>query len=167
MKKSRFHPYRVQLSQALEGRDFENRMRFCDWGLARIGEEQRFWNYVLLTDEAIFHNNGRVNRHNLHFYADVNPHFRGTVDHQHRWSLNVWGGIIGDHIIGPHFFEGHLNGNSFQNFLNTHLDNMLDNIPLHSLRSMWLQLDGAPAHFCSGVRNTLDEKFPGRWIGRG
>jgi hypothetical protein len=29
------------------------------------------------------------------------------------------------------------------------------------------QQDGAPAHFCAIVRSALDERFPGRWIGRG
>jgi hypothetical protein len=29
------------------------------------------------------------------------------------------------------------------------------------------QHDGAPAHFGAIVRTTLDERFPGPWIGRG
>lgn len=32
---------------------------------------------------------------------------------------------------------------------------------------MWLQQDGAPAHYAVAVRNTLDVQFPGKWIGRG
>lgn len=104
LKKHKFHPYHVQLNQALQGQDFENRINFCNWGLARIGEDERFFNTVLFTDEATFHNNGHVNRHNLHYYANVNPNFTRAVDRQHRWSVNVWGGIIRDRIIGPHFF---------------------------------------------------------------
>ena len=165
-KKRKFHPYHMQLNQALEGQDFENRINFCNWCFAKMREDIQFFNLVMFTDEATFLNDGHVNRHNLHFYADVNPHFRRTVDRQHRWSVNVWGGIIGDHIIGPHFFDGHLNGNIFQRFLNEDLDNYLENIPLELLRKMWFQLDGAPAHFSVGVRNILDEKFPNRWIGR-
>lgn len=61
---------------------------------------------------------------------------------------------------------GHLNGDIFQRFLNEDLDNILENIPLGLLRRMWFQLDGAPAHFSIGVRHTLNEKFPGSWIGR-
>ena len=32
---------------------------------------------------------------------------------------------------------------------------------------MWLQHDGAPAHFALSVRDVLNERFPCRWIGRG
>lgn len=30
LRKNKFHPYRLQLSQALDGQDFENRMNFCN-----------------------------------------------------------------------------------------------------------------------------------------
>ena len=32
---------------------------------------------------------------------------------------------------------------------------------------VWLQQDGAPAHFALPVRALLNAKFPDRWIGRG
>ena len=32
---------------------------------------------------------------------------------------------------------------------------------------MWLQDDGAPAHFDRNVRNHLNVTYPNRWIGRG
>jgi len=32
---------------------------------------------------------------------------------------------------------------------------------------MYFQRDGAPPHFSREVRNFLDYRFPGRWIGRG
>jgi hypothetical protein len=32
---------------------------------------------------------------------------------------------------------------------------------------VWLQQDGAPAHFAVSVRDVLNEHFPGRWIGHG
>ena len=35
------------------------------------------------------------------------------------------------------------------------------------LDDVWLQHDGAPAHFTLSVRDILNERFPGRWIGRG
>nr|CAH7749731.1 unnamed protein product [Callosobruchus chinensis] len=75
LTKNKYHPYHVQLNQALEGQDFENRIYFCNWGRARIQEDALFLNTVMFTDKATFHNNGPANRHNLHFYADVNPNF--------------------------------------------------------------------------------------------
>jgi len=32
------------------------------------------------------------------------------------------------------------------------------------LDDVWLQHDGAPAHFALSVRNILNERFPGRWL---
>jgi len=35
------------------------------------------------------------------------------------------------------------------------------------LDDVWLQHDGAPAHFALSVRDVLNEHFPGHWIGHG
>lgn len=75
-----------------------------------------FLNYVLLTDESTFHNNGLVNRHNFHYYDTENRHRFRTLDRLHRWSFNVFEGIVGDHVIGPHFFNRHLNGDNNSGF---------------------------------------------------
>lgn len=49
-------------------------------------------------------NNGHVNRHNLHYYANRNPNFTGPIEHYRRWSAIVWEGIIGKRVRRPHFF---------------------------------------------------------------
>lgn len=89
------------------------------------------------------------------------------VNHQQRWSLNVWGGILGEHHLGPYFIEGHLNGNGYLRFLRDDLDELMENVPLAALRQMVFQHDGAPAHYSRVVREFLDETFPNSWIGRG
>nr|CAH7748023.1 unnamed protein product [Callosobruchus chinensis] len=43
LTKNKYHPYHVQLNQALEGQDFENRINFCNWGRARIQEDALFF----------------------------------------------------------------------------------------------------------------------------
>lgn len=167
LKKNRFHPYRLKLGHALTAQDYDARIHFCNWAITKIEEDNEFFEIVLFSDEATFHNNGHVNRHNLRYYADFNPNFVRPVDHQHRWSINVWGAVVAGRAIGPHFFDGHLNRATFQNFLNEELDELLEDVPLGVLNRMWFQLDGAPSHYSAGVRNVLHEKFPGRWIGRG
>lgn len=163
----KFHPYHIQLLQNLEGDDFNKRSEFCDWALNKIQEQPDFFEFVMFSDESTFHSNGNVNKHNLHYYATENPHFVRYVDHQHRWSLNVWGGIIGRHIIGPFFFEERLNGENYLNFLRNSLPNLLEDVPLATLGRMWFQHDGAPAHYSAVVREYLDNEFRRRWIGRG
>ncbi|GFX02705.1 uncharacterized protein TNCV_2011491 [Trichonephila clavipes] len=49
--------------------------------------------------------------------------------------------------------------------LNQVLTEFLDDIPLAATQRLWLQHDGAPAHFCAPVRDWLDIACLGRWIG--
>lgn len=167
LKQNGFHPYRMQVCHGLSATDYQNRVNFCHWALSKIEENPEFFNLVLFTDEATFHSNGRANRKNFHYYADTNPHFVRPVDQQHRWSINVWGGTVAGRVIGPHFFNGHINGPIFEDFLNEELDDLLEEVPLGVLRTMWFQLDGAPAHFSARVRTVLNRSFPDRWMGRG
>lgn len=164
--KHSYHPYKIQRHQELSENDFEKRVEFCMWVLDKVAENENFFDFVLFSDECTFHNNGSVNRHNFHYYSDSNPHQFRIVDNQHRWSVNVWGGIVGRYLIGPFFFENHLNGERFLDFLINQLPVLLQDIPIAIRQTMWLQLDGAPAHFCRRVREFLNVQFPNRWIGR-
>lgn len=163
----KLHPYHVVLHQALSNSDFDNRLNYCYWLKNMIRDNPQFLSKILWTDEASFTNTGRVNLHNMHYWSDNNPHWMREVDNQHRWTVNVWCGIMDGMIIGPHIFEGTLTGEIFLNFLYTYLPGLLEHVPLLVRRSMWLQLDGCPAHYSLGVRNFLDEYFSNRWIGRG
>ncbi|KAJ8915349.1 hypothetical protein NQ315_008236 [Exocentrus adspersus] len=101
---------------------------------------------VLFTDESSFANTGRENRHNYHHYADQNPRLMREDDHQHRFKVNVWAGICGEYVIGPHFLEGNLTGNGYLQFLQNDLLQLQRHIPPADLNSQWFQHDGAPAH---------------------
>lgn len=102
LRKNKFHPYHVQLVQELDHADFNNRLQFCEWALHKLQERNDFFDHVLFTDEATFLKNGFVTRRNCHYYNTENPHWIRPLDRQHRWSLDVWGGIFGRHVIGPH-----------------------------------------------------------------
>lgn len=164
--KHRFHPYHVELHQELHGEDFHNRMNFSEVIRDMINENRDFLNRVLFSDEATFKSNGNVNRHNMHYYSIDNPHWLRAIDQQNRWSLNVWGGIIGTQVIGPFFFDGVLDGIQYVRFLQENLPILLENVDLNTRREMWLQQDGAPVHYHRIVRHYLDEAFHNRWIGR-
>lgn len=167
LRKHHFHPYHVQLLQELKETDIIRRQTFCNWALQKIAEEVNFFDRVLFSDEATFRKNGNVNRHNFHYYSDKNPVFTREMDHQHRWSLNVWGGIIGDFIVGPFFFDGSLTGIKYEHFLRNDLPILLEDVPLNLRATMWLQHDGAPPHYSRRVRNFLNNEYANRWVGRG
>lgn len=141
IKQHKFHPYHILLVQELSNEDCVNRRNFCLWALEKNQQQPYFFDYVLMTDKATFHKNGFVNRHNFHYYSNENPRYLRALDHQHRWSLN------GTKVFGPYFFNEAVNGQNFLNFLRTDLENAFEDLPLQTVRRMWLQLDGAPPHF--------------------
>src|SRR3978361_769173 len=166
LKKHHYHPNHVQKHQELLPADFQSRMLFCEWTLNKIQQDPNFYSRVLWTDESTFHNSGLVNRRNFHYYADYNPRQFRQCNRQHRWTLNVWGGILGTRVIGPFFFEGNLNGGIYLDFLDVELPQLLEDVPLNVRQNQWFQYDGAPAYSTDPVTYWLNENYPDRWIGR-
>lgn len=166
LKRHKYHPYHVSLHQDLHGADFQNRVTFCQWAREQIQQNPNFFRCVMFSDESSFTNHGTVNRHNMHYWSVTNPHWLRQVEHQRPWTVNVWCGIIGNKLIGPHIIEGNLNGQMYRNFLENELPILLENLSLEVRRNMWFQHDGCPAHYSVVAREILDRDFNGRWIGR-
>jgi len=72
-----------------------------------------FFYHVMFYDELMFKNNSELNRHNYHYWSDVNPHWHRQVDNQHRWSVNIWYRIINGYLISLYFFDGNVNTENF------------------------------------------------------
>ncbi|KAJ8943067.1 hypothetical protein NQ318_015322 [Aromia moschata] len=68
-------------------------------------------------------------------------------------NVNVWAGIIGDHIIGPYFIDGNMNGETYLALLqNNVVPTMADLYPAEGNpqlpgNAIRFQQDGAPAHY--------------------
>ncbi|EFA08485.1 Transposable element Tc3 transposase-like Protein [Tribolium castaneum] len=163
LKSNKFHPYKISLHQELRPGDYESRMEFCQHLIHLFEENNDLLNFVLFSDEATFKSNELMNRHNMHYWAVENPRWMRQVDHQRVWSLNVWGGILGQFVIGPFFFDGEM----YLNFLRRSLMDLLENVPLNIIGQLIFMHDGAPPHFARRVRRHLDRHPPERWIGRG
>ena len=89
------------------------------------------------------------------------------MDHQNRWSVIVWCGIVNVYLIGPYFFDGNVDRHTCINLLRDHLPGLLENVDLETKQRMWFQQDGAPPHFALIVREFLNLNFKERRIGRG
>lgn len=163
LKRLKYHAYHITLTQELQPQDFAERLAFCQWAIQR----PELCTHVMFSDEATFKNTGELNRHNCHYWSDVNPHWYRTVDHQHQWKLNVWCGILNGYLIGPYFFNENVDGFNFLELLRDHLPALLEDVDLDTRQRMWIQLDGAPPHFALIVRDFLNQTYPNRWIGRG
>ncbi|KAJ4431506.1 hypothetical protein ANN_20104 [Periplaneta americana] len=81
--------------------------------------------------------------------------------------LNMWAGIIGDRLVGPHVLVNRLTGQAYTNFLENTIPHVLEDTPLINRQHIHFLHDGAPAHFSRTARRYLDRRFPDRWIGCG
>lgn len=161
------HPFKLQKVQELRPGDDLRRLEFCN--LVELEEEARpnFLRSVLVTDEKGFSREGTFNPHNNHYWAEENPHIPFIRGYQQKFSVNVWCGILGDNLLGPHFLPPRLNAGNYLEFLQEVLPEFLMDVPVNLFAQHWFQHDGCPAHYGRAVRAHLDQVYPGRWIGRG
>lgn len=154
------YPYHHTPAQELNEQDYAPRVEFCRWLL----QENRS---ILWTDECTFVRKGLFNCHNQHLWMHENPHSAYMSHFQHRFSVNVWAGVIGNSVVGP-FFLDRLTGTTYLEFLRSDLPRLIyRQVPLAYTRDMYYQHDGAPAHFQLTVRQHLHQEYEGRCIGRG
>lgn len=168
LHKNQFHPYHFIEVQGLEPQDYVPRVQFCRWLLNADIEQAQFLKNILYTDESKFTRDGVFNIHNMHHWAQENPKVMREGSHQTRFHLNVWIGVIGDQLVGPHIFQENLSGEAYLDFLQHSLPNLLDGLDLTQRQrdNIIFQQDGAPPHFSNDVRNWLTLNYP-TWIGRG
>ncbi|OXU18325.1 hypothetical protein TSAR_009497 [Trichomalopsis sarcophagae] len=121
----------------------------------------------MFSDESTFNSIGHLNRHNSHYWSAINPHGMQQIDNQHRWNINFLCCIMNGNLMGPYFFEGNVNSESYLNLIENELPILLEHVDMNTRYRMWLQQDGAPPHYARIVRNFLNDRFPNRWIGRG
>uniref|UniRef100_A0A914PX16 DUF4817 domain-containing protein n=1 Tax=Panagrolaimus davidi TaxID=227884 RepID=A0A914PX16_9BILA len=163
LKDEKWHPYKMQLIQELEPDDHILRVAFAEQHLAFLAADPSHLSRIWWSDEAIFHVNGAVNRHNCRYWSPENPSFHGQQP-LHSPKVSVWSAISAIGIIGPYFFPGNVSGESYVQMLEEFFIPVIQDRPYFG--TMLFQQDGAPAHFALDTRRLLNEVFPGRWIGR-
>lgn len=167
LKEQLLHPFHLQKVHAMSPDDYPARLHYSNWFLQKFRENPQFPRSVLFSDEAGFTRDGVINSHNLHLWDEENPHGIIKTKHQQRFMINVWAGIIGNHLIGSFVLEERLTGELYLQFLQNDLNNLLDDVPYQDRVQMWFMHDGAPPHYSNLVRDHLTERFGDRWIGRG
>lgn len=171
LKKEKFHPYKMKILHALTEDDPDRRVEFCEWLTRTIEGERGFLKRVCFADECTFFLNGKVNKQNVRYWSDTNPHIFREGHTQFPKKVNVWAGILGNRVVGPIFIRGNLTGVLYRNLLETEIEPRIRQIVLNNQeefenREIIFQQDGAPPHFDRMAREFLDTNFPGRWIGR-
>ena len=159
--------YRRPLVKALLPGDIDKRVKWAEDYLEAAERDFTYPDYILWTDEAIFHLDGHVNRHNAVIWSVQNPHAFMECSNQKKAGVMVWAGLIKDHIIGPFSINGNVTGQVYLQLLQQRVWPALQAIMGEEEEFVVFQHDGASAHYETRVRAWLDGKLEDRWMGRG
>ena len=159
-----WHPYKVHVVQKLHEEDYANRIEFARDELDRIAEDPMHLKVLIFSDEANFHLDGGVNRHNHRYWAPLNPEWI-VEESLHSERVTVWAAIWEGGHFGPFFFDGNVNSDNYLEMLRSQFWPSLVETGFAD-EAVFMQ-DGAPPHWGRQVRQWLNQMFPGRWIGRG
>ena len=66
-------PYKVQFVQELYEEDMHDRVEMCKTLISML-EDNQIQQNLFFSDEATFYLNGLVNKHNVRYWSDTNPH---------------------------------------------------------------------------------------------
>lgn len=165
-RKLHLKPYRPARVQALNVLDPNKRLAWAEAFLKATDLDWTYPNYIVWTDEAIFHLNGHVNRHNAVTWARNNPHALIEVNTQKKAGVMVWMGLLKDSIIGPYFINGSLTGEVYLNMLENEVWPSILSLVGDEEDLITFQQDGASSHYYKNVREWLDITFEDRWMGR-
>ena len=117
--------YKLQLVQAITADDRQKCKQFCVDMQEKLEEE--FNKHVMFSEEATFHTNVKVNRHNLCIWGEENP--PATIEHERDSSkVNVLCAISKNLVYDPFFFEGNVTGDVYLQMLqNWLIDELIAN----------------------------------------
>ncbi len=115
------YPHHMTPQAAILADDYERRKNFSTW----ITNNTDLLKFILFTDKSIFQWDGIFNSCNEHLWAEENLHSTRKGYSQYRFKVNIWEEIIHLSIIGPHFFEGTVNGNSYLKFICENLKELI------------------------------------------
>lgn len=171
LAKNKFHPYKLKMVHQLSDDDPDRRLELCDIMMNKIDRNQHYIKTICFSDESTFCLNGNVNTQNVRYWSDTNPHIFREKHTQFPEKVNVWAGILGNHIVGPIFLNTNLTGEVYLEMLQNAIEPLIleileDNPDEFGNLEITFQQDGAPAHYYGAVRRYLDEEYRGRWIGR-
>lgn len=162
----KLRPYRLRLVQQLSEEDMANRVFVCqDLLEQRVVRKPEL---AFFSDEANFYTDGHVNRYNCVIYDYARPDGHIVSRDLSAKKICVWGALSSTKIIGPYFFEGNVNAESYCRMLTNYaIPEIRSAVGERKFLETYFMQDGAPAHYSIGARNVIKEAFGNRCLGRG
>ena len=132
-------PYKIKLMKPL---DHQKSHMFLNWAEQQLENDSDFYRKIVYSDEAHIWLNGFVNKPNMRYWSDSNPH----VLHEssvHPEKITVWFGLWAGGVIGPYFFrDDHgrhvtVNGNRYRSMITEYVWPQLDDMTCGSNYFLW------------------------------
>ena len=93
--------YKVQFVQELDEEDMQDRVEMCKTLIPML-ENNQIQQNLFFSDEATFYLNGLVNKYNVRYWSDTNPHV--TIETVMKSpKLNVCCAMSKSQLVGPDF----------------------------------------------------------------
>ena len=164
-----YHPYKLQIVEALNTRDYGARVRSGQEMLDLTGEDEDLVNNVWMSDEAHFHLSGFVNKQNFRYWSQANP--RALHEKPlHSQKVTVWWAMSASGIIGPYSFENEagnavtVNADRYVEMLQNFFNPQLALFPLNE--NTLFQQEGAISHTARMSMKAVNALFPNRVVSR-
>lgn len=157
-------PYKPKILHKLHEEDLADRVQFSEDFLEILNADPEILKLIMFSDEANFHINGAVNRHNCRYWSQEPPEELHETP-LHSPKVVVWCAFWSGGVIGPFFFSGNVDGDSYLAMLKDYFIPEIEDYDEYD--EVFFMQDGAPPHFKKDVRQFLSQKFPERVIGRG
>lgn len=164
LRKNKYRSYKLKKSNEIFPNDKYERFDFCEALLERCNNNENFVNHILFTDESSFPIHGKHNPSVARYWSQINRYMIYDARTQYPQKLNVWAGLLGDHIIGPFLIVGNLNSQKYLALLQNSVIPCVQNIQGINLNDIWFQHDGCPAHNAAPVREYLTNIFNNKLI---
>jgi len=104
LKENEMHAFHYSKVQQLLPQDYARRITFCTWLLNQEERQPGFVHHIMFSDESYFIREGIFNRRNYHIWANENPHEYLPINSQHRFSINLWAGIVDNTLVSIIFY---------------------------------------------------------------
>jgi hypothetical protein len=141
--------FRPMFVNELPDNDMEQRVVACHALLAQFPNAVSCSRVLFFDECAIYHSS---HMRNVVFWSKENPHYVQELE-RNPPHVMIWVAVSSQYLFGPYFFEGYVNGDSYLDMLQTWLIPQLQEKGI--MDCVWLQQDGAPAHFAIQVREFL------------
>jgi len=89
LKKVKYYPLPYDVNASFYTRMYSWQVQFCQWTQQMIRADPNFFYHVMFSDETVLKNNGELNRHNCHYWLNVNLHWHREINNLHRWNINI------------------------------------------------------------------------------